>query len=704
MAASLDTSTNAQHLQHHTYTRDSQRGKRSFSSPALALASLRNSLSQVSLRDDQNQRKSNSTTSSPSTVPVSTQNTHSSRGVDPGANLQGVKSRNSVSQDPKSPLPQLQIPYKDSAAKKNKKPLAEHGDEEYGYFGDIIDKYCNSDEDPTSPSTASPTSPFSTTHSWADFKSPQPPTPPVTSNRHQQYQNPDITHHRRATPLRNSSTALPDASSTTSPMLAASARFNAYLQSTSNRSSSDSLQFNGSIPLSSNQSSPSPSIRTYSKRPVPVPGSAANASPRAPAISTTLSQSSNRSTPEPREKRPELPPKDSHRQASSTQFNHNGNSQPLQQLNTFSTVVEEAVKRNKATSVSSLSSSSSGSVNPYAENATRERGSMLNYLSGTQQDRPSQQKPQPQQQQQQQQQLYNQGQKEKGSASPTTPRSPGNEEQSCYQQQQQQWLQQQQQQQQQRYDQRQQRVESPYYQAQQSNQRHQLSSSYSSPSLTPSEMLARRFDIGPRSLSHGSLTNVSKYSVTPQGLKSALVKSPIARAQAKDANGPRKVIFGDMITIVTVQRVETPPPLSPSEVKKTKKKSKKGKAGPHPDPEYNAEYYNAPFTPEPAEVLVTQAPWIGNPNYDEEKQNSSFYYDDDYENYDDYGYEGAPDIRLGPEDDEDDDEDEDEEDEDDDEYSSGHSWGNGIAGGASVPKKKGGIFKFKRAVNRLLRN
>lgn len=152
-------------------------------------------------------------------------------------------------------------------------------------------------------------------------------------------------------------------------------------------------------------------------------------------------------------------------------------------------------------------------------------------------------------------------------------------------------------------------------------------------------------------------------------------------ASPKARKDPRKVVFGDMITIVTVERTETPPP-PPADKKKKKKKmfSMGSKAGPHPDPEYDSDYYNAPYTPEPAEVVVTQAPWIGNPNYDEEKQNSSFYYDD-YEN-DEYDQE-APEY---------DGEDEDY-DEDEDEYHHGGS-----------QKKKGGMFKFKRAVNRLLRN
>jgi len=222
-----------------------------------------------------------------------------------------------------------------------------------------------------------------------------------------------------------------------------------------------------------------------------------------------------------------------------------------------------------------------------------------------------------------------------------------------------------------------------------------------------------------RSYSHGSVSNTSS-SRSGQGygraLKPAILKTPIARARAKEMHGPRKVNFGEMITIVTIERAETPPPLPPVDKKQMKKQMqqakkmaavKEGKGGQQQnfDPEYNAEYYNAPYTPVPADVVVTLAPWIGNPNYDEEKQNSKFYYEDDYE-YDEDEYETPyeSDIRLGPEDDEDDDEDEDEDDEDDEEGGS-HVWGHGIGGGGgSFPKKKGGMFKLKRAVNRLLRN
>jgi hypothetical protein len=225
-----------------------------------------------------------------------------------------------------------------------------------------------------------------------------------------------------------------------------------------------------------------------------------------------------------------------------------------------------------------------------------------------------------------------------------------------------------------------------------------------------------------RSHSHGSVsapsnTSRSGHGYYGKGLKPAILKTPIARARAKEMHGPRKVNFGDMITVVTIERAETPPPMPPvdkkqkkKQLQQAKKNASSSKGGLQPqqnfDPEYNAEYYNTPYTPAPAEVVVTLAPWIGNPNYDEEKQNSKFYYDDEYDEYDDddeYELPYESDIRLGPEDDDEDDDTDEDEDEDDEGGS--RVWGHGIAGGGgSLPKKKGGMFKFKRAVNRLLRN
>ncbi|KAI8601970.1 hypothetical protein EDD21DRAFT_373105 [Dissophora ornata] len=684
MAASADTLSHADHLQQQlrqSYDqRASQRSKRTVPNFGPALASMRTSFSQLSTNDDQKgQRRQHSTTAPPPGLGAREGSVESAN----SKSARSLSGSNDSNQEYKPSLPPLQIPYsKRRANKSDKGAQAEAGasDEDDSYFGDILDKYCHSDDDPTSPSTASPTSPFSTAQSWVDFKSAQPPTPPVTSSRHLQNQNQAIVPPRRVTPLRTSLSAVPSAGSSveSSPMLAASARFNAYLQSSSNRSSQDSFSLNGlaAVP-STRQSSPSPSptMRAYAKRPVPVPASVSSsvtASPRASVVSIATSQGLRDSKLEP-------PPKDSSRQLLRAQQQSNSSSQQPQQLNTFPSVVEETMKRNRTASVSSFASST-GSINPYAENATRDRSnsthSQLSYMAGKPRDRYSAQ----QQQQQKQHDLYYQG--HNGSTSPIS-RSQGNEEQQYYQQ----W----QQQPQQQHDQQQSATESPYHQM-------QRSSRHSSPALTPSEMLSRRFEDRSRVLGHGVIPTASKHTGT-SGMKSALVKTPMARTRTKEIHGSRKVIFGDIITIVTVERAETPPPLTPADKKKKKKKTKKGssKAGPHPDPEYDSDYYNAPYTPEPAEVVVTQAPWIGNPNYDEEKANSKFY-DDDYE-YEGDGYdnETPQDIRLGPDDDDEDDEDEDDEDEDEDDDSS-------IAGGGSSPKKKGGIFKFKRAVNRLLRN
>ncbi|KAF9436909.1 hypothetical protein BGZ76_002573 [Entomortierella beljakovae] len=677
MAASLDTPTS-----HHNFTQEPSRNKRSLSSPALVIASLRGSFSQVSLQDEQqSQYKSHSNTLSPTTAPI-TSRSNRTRSLDQksqSSTLNGQPSkdpkfaRNSMNQDSKSTLPQLQIPFKmvnNSQSKQTKVVDRNDNNQDESYFGDILDKYCTSDEDPASPSTASPTSPFSTTHNWSDFKSPQPPTPPVNSNRH--------SSHRRATPLRNTSTPFVDTSSgsISSPMLAASARFNTYLQSTSNGTIS---------PVSSSPSSPaSPSTitRVYSRRPAPVPGSTSS-------NTSSTSNSPVALSPDTRETKPTPPPKDIHRPISNAQFNNNdisGSQLPLQQSHSFTSVVEESMRRNKTNSVSSFSPSISGSINPYANNAViisaspsgvpvraHSSPNLLNYSS-------------------QQHNLYSQG--KNGHISPTS-NSNTNDKLSYYQQQQQ-WLQQQQWPDQKK----QQPAESSYFQIQPSNQQ-RSSASYNSPPLTPSEMLSRRFDHRLRSPSMGSISSASKYSASLPGVKSALVKNPIAHSQSKEMDD-RKVNFGDMITIVTVERAESPPPPSPEEVKKYKKKFKKGsKTGPHPDPEYNDAFYSTPYTPVPAEVVITQVPWIDNPNYDEEKQNSKFYYEDEYdEDEGDHEYNAAQSIPWSPIE-----EDEEEEDEEDDEFSTGgRMWGNGIAGGANSEKKKGGLFKFKRAVNRLLRN
>ncbi|KAG0289229.1 hypothetical protein BGZ98_003931 [Dissophora globulifera] len=641
MAASADTMPRAEYLHNHSRHHDqrvSQRGKRALPSPGPVASSLRTSFSQLSTQDDP--KRPFSTTASSSTTPSSTPG----RGVrtvgselDPKS-LHSTSEMPSANQDSKPSLPLLQIPRGKQRSDKNgqgahgrvggDKDDDDDDDEDDSYFGDILDKYCHSDDDPASPSTASPTSPFSTAHAWADFRSPQPPTPPVTSSRHR-FDYPAIVPPRRATPLRNSSAAVAnDSSVESSPMLAASARFNTYLQSSSNRSSRDSLSLNSAAAAaSSNQSSPAPSpgIRAYSRRPVPVPGfanSSATSSPRASATSlVSYQQGHNYSSQDLRDTRPEPPTKDGSRQLQKAQRHiSSSNSQSSQHSSSFATAIDETTKRNRTTSVTSFVSSS-GSVNPDGQQHS-------------------------QQQWQQHREHHRDSQTNL--------------------------------------------AESPHYQTQRSSQPSSLG-------LTPSEMLSRRFEERAGMLGQGPLSTVSLNS-TSAGKKSALVRSSIARTRSKDTMGPRKVVFGDMITIVTVERAETPPPIPTGDKKKKKKKTKKGssKAGPHPDPEYDEDYYNTPYTPEPTEVVITQAPWIGNPNYDEEKRNSSFYYDDDYEyEGDDYEYEASQDTRQRPNDDEDeDDDDEDDEDEDTDDYGSG----------TSSSKKKGGMFKFKRAVNRLLRN
>ncbi|KAI1292403.1 hypothetical protein EDD11_008786 [Mortierella claussenii] len=756
MATSMDTSVSPQllhqtqhHLHHHNNNTTAStpqpppRSKRTVPSAALALASLRTSFSRASIQslnsnESQQTKKRESTSSnnalrfssSSTTTPLSTPSivtAHQGRKkLDSGIDLHSI-----------------------SPSKLRSPGLPDPHDEEGsggGYFDDILDKYCHSDEDPTSPSTASPTSPFSTGHGWVDFRSPQPPTPPVTSNRHQHYQQQQqqssaaVVPPRRSTPLRISSTpaATDDpstlsclhgnvshsASAYNSPMLVASAKVSASIQHPSNtiaapNSSGGSLQNppqtqTGNITLLANQ--PLPSMRNYVKRPVPVPGAIPNCS------NSDLT-------------RPEVPVKDQSRglNAHAHSNSSQGPLQPQQQsLNSFQAIVDESMRRNKGHSVTSFISSASppvADVSPYAGHAmttppTSSSSSSSSSLSSN--------GLLPERSNSHQSYMSNHG----GNMAykPRGDRYYMNEMQ---QQQQHQHQHQQHQYQQQRQQFHQQGMESPLHPMHQRSSQQYLHSSpsssappspFASPALTPSEMLSRRFDDRARTLSQSSLmspvnSHVTRYSASlPHGIKSALVKTtkpfPIVRRSTQgspiSSSPTRKVIFGDMITIVTVERAETPPPIPASDKKKKKERLKlakkmmkasgNSKAGPHPDPEYDSDYYNAPYTPEPAEVVVTQAPWIGNPNYDEEKQNSSFYYDDaeggdgyEYEYGDDYEYEAPP-----PEDDDEEDDDDDEEDEDDD-YVVARSGGSGGAA-AVLPKKKGGIFKFKRAVNRLLRN
>ncbi|KAF9933210.1 hypothetical protein FBU30_006151 [Linnemannia zychae] len=720
------------------------------------------------------------------------------------------------------------------------------------YFN-VLGEYCNSDDDPTSPSTASPTSPFS---GRKGFMSPQPPTPPVSSGRRFERRDPfavqSPSRRAAAAPLRNASgaqptepppasTQSPSSSSTSSlansPMMAASAKFSNFLQSSAVRSSRDSftlhdassssLSLPGTAITTSNNSTGS-TPRSYSKRPVPAPtlsttnpASKSNSTePSKTTTSSTLGWSSyhelNHSTPD---LRPEPPLKDNTRRAlgnahnnnntinnnidknnSSSNNNSNSNSNnkntsgsngtshlPLtlgdshlsDSLTSFSAVVEATMEqRRRNASVSSVSSSTVADVSPYADNAaslgttisshnhsshnnatyhgtegsssnkgkSSSRPSQLNYLTnGRSRDRTSGSNQQ--QQHQHHQHLYHQQGQNNSATSLSRGQSPSqSDEQAFYRQQQRQHL-------------LQANSARPYDASsitQYSSSSPALYSSNGTSSITPSDMLSNRLNNNRiRSHSQGSIattnslstsnnypnntnnssaytnsnSNVESYQyqhfLAPNPhkrhyggtIKPAIIKTPIARSRARETKGPRKVIFGDMITIVTIERPDTPPPppsvtLSEKEKKKAnKKKSKKegknsDKTGPHPDPEYDEAYYNQPYTPTPADVLVTLAPWIGNPNYDEERANSKFYEDDTEYEYDEDGYEyedgghgGSFDIRSGPGDEEDEDE------EDDEDLDRGRAWGNGIAGGVQAKKKNGGgMFKFKKAVNRLLRN
>ncbi|KAF9326584.1 hypothetical protein BG006_010012 [Podila minutissima] len=611
-------------------------------------------------------------------------------------------------------------------------------DDEDSYFGDILDKYCNSDDDPTSPSTASPTSPFSSA-GWKDYRA-QPPTPPASSSR-QFNLNQAMVPPRRSTPLRNprsvsrqdSGTHENDshnAGSSLSPMLAASAKFNTYLHAGAKDSKDSLAKSNGSSQGSSSGQSPLPSARSYTKRPPPVPrespspSSSTTPSPRASAVSSSSPMTGvNRSTPDLKsESRPEPPPKDRSRAVQGAHANSSMSQLPLLTLEsqssngqfaTFSSVVEASMNRHKTLSVASNSSSSlyRHSQDDHPQSRTRSgSNSQSSYQQSSSSDRQSGNY----------HQVYQNNGHTSSVSSIAQPLNSYDESKYPYG------------------HHSHSRSQSQSQSHSHHNGSHHFKSSgqdahrshgshhdrhFSSPSSdynaysqksgqSPSEMLNHRFDDRARTTSQTSISTASSrqqsYPSSPSPnsqshgrsggrLKSALSRTPIARARAREAQGPRKVIFGDMITIVSIERSETPPP-PPAVNKKDKKKKKDKKSAQGHDPDYDADYYNTPYTPEPAEVVVTLAPWIGNPNYDEEKANSKFYYEDDLDyEYDDYEYETPyeNDIRLGPED-EDEDEDEDE--------PEGHAWGHGIAGGGSVTKKKGGMFKFKKAVNRLLRN
>ncbi|KAI7826570.1 hypothetical protein BC939DRAFT_446802 [Gamsiella multidivaricata] len=709
---------------------------------------------------------------------------------------------------------QLQLQSGQSGSKLNDKSPILEVDEEESYFGDILDKYCNnSDDDPTSPITASPTSPFSKAPGWKTFNSPQPPTPPVSrsfnlpetfapprrertgagaptpsSTRNSKpssssgLSSQDSSHLYQERSWNNSNPGISSASS--SPINAASAKLHMYQHASTASDSRESL-------TKLNASSSTSSARAYTKRLPPPPKDVAtesfskNASDSSSPVYPTRGSSSSappsshqqetrstgRSHPQnhhhldQRETRPEPPPKDISRRIHNTNSNSTGkaattasndsssnissqppklslDTHPSGHFNSFSDVVEASISQRKgpssATSPTSMLSYKQEPLSqPYAHHQSSPRprtNSTQTHSSTTSSQGTSRSLTQQSHQaygqsgwnEQEQNQRYNQGHGQGQGQD----RGQGSRDQSRhghhgYDQ-----------------DRHAQHYQSHQHQKQHPHSQHQdglhrmhgstsqldLTASGRQPSAYPASVPSRSssqptpfLNERARSYSQGSVSTTSSatrsgYPGSSRGLKSALVKTPIARARAKEVHGPRKVLFGEMITVVTIERAETPPPAPPLD-KKAKKKliqakksaSKNGKGGQMQnfDPEYNAAYFNSPYTPTPAEVVVTLAPWIGNPNYDEEKQNSKFYYDDEYDHeYDDEEYE-APyqsDIRLGPEDDEDD-EDEDDEDEDEDEEYRARAWGHGIAGpGGALPKKKGGMFKFKRAVNKLLHN
>ncbi|KAF9195009.1 hypothetical protein BGZ51_005973 [Haplosporangium sp. Z 767] len=547
---------------------------------------------------------------------------------------------------PKPTLPPLQIP-KDSQRVGDRvilnKPNVEDDDEEGCYFGDILERYCHHDDGHTSPLTASPTSPFSKKWGARGFTSAQPPTPPASSRQRQRHNSVQVTEQPRNPQASKHSTAQPSGtvSAENSPMLAASARFHSHLQPGSNKGSTDSLSF-----YNRSMSTPAPpTTQPSTKRSLPAASSnvsATSAPSRASALTTASFLGLIHPTPDHRVARPELPPKDISRRSLIAQSLRDGTAHaplPLPPPETHN----------------------AGQLKTFSDvvDATMNRNKMLLGRHTKSDQRSS---------------LLHQD----------VSSIHGHDQRSQLQQ----W-------QQQQYDNiQEQHPQEPRYSTRQSL-----------PALTPTEMLSRRFEESTRSMSQGSLANMStsrrqhqqQQEYDPLDLKPAFRHTPVTHTRAKGFHDSRKVFFGDMITVVSIERPESPPP--PTDKKKAKKKSKKSSSrkGPRHDPEYDSDYYNEPYNPEPAEVVVKLAPWIGNPNYDEERQNSSFYDESDpgYE-YDDYEYEApSNDTRLEAEDSAEDDVDE----------NGDKTWGSEISNrDRTHPKKRGSLFKFKRAVNRLLRN
>ncbi|KAF9208789.1 hypothetical protein BGZ49_007539 [Haplosporangium sp. Z 27] len=776
-----DHNTNNNSQTHTTVPQRPQRAKRPIPDP-IGHSNLNASVSRLSLFEDHSlSSTSQSLPSSPSSVSLAS-SFNDVRRLDSGIDIQeqprplnrlsnreirltqadNQSRQRSTQQDVSPAILQKQV------TKENKSPniklLHEEEQEEDSYFADILDKYCNSDED----------------------QSAQPSTPPVVRSYIRPAPSSERTGNAAATaaPLkdnrpqlsdhlsqeRNRSSQRDSKNNSTSDLLTplpspATSKFNVYFQSATVRNSRESLskitsspssspllpsgQFPSTTPTTNN------ATRSYAKRPPPPTKDDSSASfvlPSKSPSSPFYQQSNdknyrNNSSVNLGDLKPEPPSKDKIRRAlhqqTTSSSNINGFQPPMLSLdtqssdnfNSFSEVVEATMERHKASSLASNTDSrsyynsessaqthSNSQLNSKSRNSSSHGSSgnvsqqtMSRFLDGDLNQSPKAASSPDD---------YGKNQKKYGYSQENSShsRNQGGYEDKVYDSRQS-YSQQQQQQQQQR----QQRHSAAHDgnrlmhgSASQldlswsghKSQNNSPSSSSTRASNQPANYQSERT----RSHSYGSIQTNSSYAISgypgSTRTKSALVKTPIARARAKEIRGSRKVMFGEMITIVTIERAETPPPAPPID-KKTKKKllqakkNSSGKNGQYQnfDPEYNAAFFDAPYTPTPAEVVVAVAPWIGNPNYDEEKQNSKFYNEDDIDYYDEDEYDTyESDIRLGPEDDDEDDEDEDEDEDDEEEYVS-RKWGHGIAGpGGALPKKKGGMFKFKRAVNKLLRN
>ncbi|KAF9135715.1 hypothetical protein BGX30_011468 [Mortierella sp. GBA39] len=780
-----------------------QRARRPVPDPTTSTTSLGSSLSQISLHDNSshsslpiNNHKDGRRVAAPSDKDLPEPPRPNRRlnrdfrtipPTDEVETLAETKLQESIRQLPKkssSRPPSVSLTHGISSTRTYQEPAPQLNDvdedDEESYFGDILDKYCNSDDDnPSSPGAPSPIP----TPDWRTSSNDQLPTPPSSRSSLLPVAPPprrgagtgagtgagvtvltaslgqDSSTDSSRTRSRNNSasgTSLPSSSFTPSPVNPAKFK---YLHAGPSRESHDSLSKLATPSASPSQSPASTTTRAYTKRPPPPPKDAVEPghSLSVASASTTSQQSShsepwnhnNDSLSDLKDHRPEPPLKDSSRRTnhSNTTTNNNNyasNNRSSQSaasqspqlslghhhqssghhIGSFADAVEATMNRHRAappvrSSHSGHSHSSDRTPSSSTSTTTRERSSSHGHSSHSSSHHGHDREgsgghsayhrhesvgPGHRHEQHGHSQIQERSRSLPPQARPDHHQShPKSSQQHNYHPSPMQ--------------------DTPYRMQGQgsSSQLDFAGSGYKSTSTHPPSASSRSSSQAPtytaertRVHSHAPVsTNGSSGRYAPSiGLKSALLKTPIARARAKEYKGPRKVIFGETITIVTIERTPTPPPLPPMD-KKSKKKllqSKKasGKDGKGQtqnfDPEYDARYYDAPYTPMPAEVVVTTAPWVGNPNWDEERQNSKFYYDDelDYE-YDDYEYEAphGSDIRLGPEDGDEDDEDEDE---DEEEYRA-RPWGHGIAGpGGALPKKKGGMFKFKSAVNRLFLN